>query len=528
MIFPSSPSNGEEWLDTQNPSSGTWKYDSANNSWTLVGGASTANPLTFLGGHDFTQATEPDGSGASNAKQVGDLWVHDAATGAPDAVYALDTASISTGQLVVWDGNSYEMLSGSPGYPNVDDGEGTTLDDRYLKLGANAGDQTVQSTGTTTFEGTVVVKSGNAQLNVVQNGEDFSFLAGDEPSFFKSNVYIGGTTLRNTRELWESTLTEEQKEQLAAGTLAIPANVSTPGDGSFVRQWWYDQQSAEDQALIDAGELEYPERYKAEKFVDTFELGDNTRINLTANKLEIKTGSNINPGLRWYGSTGGIHCEGNSNFVIKNNFVQFNNLDDERGVVITDDKVIIGDSIPSGVVSLFLNSDITLLGGGGTTNTVWYGVLNQNSYSAIDNPGTGLVDIQQFSSSGSVGDIDVDAFVHFNAAQTTHTKDPEAEYGFRSLLQRKDDTETYNLYAAGTAPNYFAGDIDCDGLINGAFSLRMQTDDPAAFQTTYATDEEGNQVENQTYVGTHRRPAEHHQRPPYSCTAALEAGNGGY
>ena len=42
-------------------------------------------------------------------------------------------------------------------------------------------------------------------------------------------------------ELWESTLTEEQKEQLSAGTLAIPANVSTPGDGSFVRRWWYNQ-----------------------------------------------------------------------------------------------------------------------------------------------------------------------------------------------------------------------------------------------------------------------------------------------
>ena len=86
-----------------------------------------------------------------------------------------------------------------------------------------------------------------------------------------------------TLALWESTLTEEQKEQLSAGTLAIPANVSTPGDGSFVRQWWYNQQSAEDQALIDAGELEYPERYQAANFVDTFALGEDTRINLLSN-----------------------------------------------------------------------------------------------------------------------------------------------------------------------------------------------------------------------------------------------------
>ena len=74
-------------------------------------------------------------------------------------------------------------------------------------------------------------------------------------------------------------------------------------------------------------------------------------------------------------------------------------------------------------------------------------------------------------------------------------------YGFHSNLKAVDGSQ-YNFYAIGEAPNYFAGNIDCDGLINGAFSLRMQTDDPTAFQTTYSTDEEGNQVENQTYIGT--------------------------
>ena len=107
--------------------------------------------------------------------------------------------------------------------------------------------------------------------------------AGGAPSFFAGDTYIGGDTTRNTRELWESTLTEEQKEELAAGTLTIPANVSTPGDGSFVRQWWYDQQSAEDQALIDAGELEYPEHLQAANFTDTFALGQNTKISLLSN-----------------------------------------------------------------------------------------------------------------------------------------------------------------------------------------------------------------------------------------------------
>ena len=113
---------------------------------------------------------------------------------------------------------------------------------------------------------------------------NFNFFAlGTAPNFYAGDTYIGGTTTRNTRELWESTLTEEQKEQLSAGTLTVPANVSTPGDGSFARQWWYDQQSAEDQLLIDSGELEYPSHLQADNFVDTFDLGDNTNINLLSN-----------------------------------------------------------------------------------------------------------------------------------------------------------------------------------------------------------------------------------------------------
>ena len=63
-------------------------------------------------------------------------------------------------------------------------------------------------------------------------------------------------------------------------------------------------------------------------------------------------------------------------------------------------------------------------------------------------------------------------------------------------------TKAYAMYHAGGAPSYFKGDITCDGLINGAFSLRMDTDDPTAFQTTYSTDDEGNQVESQEYIGT--------------------------
>ena len=122
-----------------------------------------------------------------------------------------------------------------------------------------------------------------SELPKNDDDKNFNFFAvQDAPNFFRGDTYIGGSVSRNTRELWESTLTEEQKEQLSAGTLAIPANVSVPGDGSFARQWWYNQQSAEDQALIDSGELDYPSHFQAANFVDTFALGDATNIDFIA------------------------------------------------------------------------------------------------------------------------------------------------------------------------------------------------------------------------------------------------------
>ena len=111
----------------------------------------------------------------------------------------------------------------------------------------------------------------------------FNFYAnGDAPNFLQGDTHIGGTASRSTRELWESTLTEEQKEQLEAGTLAIPANVSTPGDGEFARQYWYNKQSTRRQALIDSGELEYPVQLRPDSFNNTFELGLDTNIDFFA------------------------------------------------------------------------------------------------------------------------------------------------------------------------------------------------------------------------------------------------------
>ena len=150
--FPSSPSDGEEYTDAN---SGTWVYDIGTNSWTLVAGGSTS-AFNFRGGHDFRQSTPP-----AAPIESGDMWIHDAPTGTIDGVYTGISGQIANGQLVLWDGNSYVMVSGTlPGYPDVGDGEGGTLDSRYLKLGVNAGAQEVSSNAPTTFIGQVAARDG--------------------------------------------------------------------------------------------------------------------------------------------------------------------------------------------------------------------------------------------------------------------------------------------------------------------------------------------------------------------------------
>ena len=130
---------------------------------------------------------------------------------------------------------------------------------------------------------------GDVRTNAANTNYNF-YTTGTAPNFFRGDTYIGGNTARNTFELWKSTLTEEQVEQLEAGTLVAPTNVATPGNGEFARQWWYDRQSAEDQALIDSGELEYPSHFQAVNFTDTFALGDNTNVNLMASGASIFKG----------------------------------------------------------------------------------------------------------------------------------------------------------------------------------------------------------------------------------------------
>ena len=153
----------------------------------------------------------------------------------------------------------------------------------------NAATKTIGAGGWTGFNANVVGDFDDCPLaygfvssiSATAADEAFNFYAsGSASNFFNSSTYIGGNTNLNTFELWKSTLTEEQLEQLKAGTLVAPANVSLPGDGEFARQWYYNQQSAEDQAALTAGTLEYPKHLIAAAFVDNFTLGDYTALDL--------------------------------------------------------------------------------------------------------------------------------------------------------------------------------------------------------------------------------------------------------
>ena len=349
--------------------------------------------------------------------------------------------------------------------------------------------------------------------------ERYGFLAtGDAPNFLAGSTYIGGNTTRNTFELWKSTLTEEQLEQLEAGTLVAPANVSTPGDGIFARQWWYNQQSAEDQALIDAGELEYPEYLAAATFTDTFALGDNTKINLNSNGLgEFKGGVNVtgstnigDPGGSSLPQICGVNLAGGQKLMLvpkgansTDNTVRVNlnppqAAGDGGGVTINHDKNTARED----------QANVLKIGGNWTGDYSRPGgsQIAYNAYALVQADITGATTSADKPITGFGVGTSTTAGKHWCAFRSTGLvagETPGALFiGFQSQVQEDAATEAYNFYATGTAPNFFKGNITCDGLINGAFSLRMDTDDPAAYQTSYSTDEDGEQVEEQTYIGT--------------------------
>ena len=335
-----------------------------------------------------------------------------------------------------------------------------------------------------TFRGFSVLNAGSkfdlnigyySGLGVANEGKrNFNFFTdGSAPNFFGGNTYIGGTATRSTRELWESTLTEEQQEQLSAGTLAIPANVSTPGDGSFVRQWWYDQQSAEDQALIDSGELDYPKNFQAANFTDTFDLGENTKINLLSDGVGEFSG-----GVRVTGS-GTI-----DNGMTANNGVLRFTQNSQQAIIIRDTRI----NASGRVFNFAANSDAIEIDGKQVINGIQCTLTKPPTKDADDNDlylasgnsacqfQAGFDDVKFAGSFGFVkaavttaSNTSVDHFWGYNADNSLglfNAEDPDSTQkvtGYYTDLQQRTNKNIYAFYSARNAPSYFNGAVTGGG-----------------------------------------------------------------
>ena len=274
------------------------------------------------------------------------------------------------------------------------------------------------------------------------NAKFFNFFAnGSAPNFFAGSTYIGGTATRNTLELWKSTLTEEQKEQLSAGTLAIPANVSTPGDGSFARQWWYDQQSAEDQALIDSGELEYPKHFQAENFVEPFELGVTTTINLLSNngRGEFGGGVKISGGNEVGVDTGLYYRNGTAELGLARQGVAQVTFERNRARRFLPDK------------------------DGRSFGWQAWGALTQEvteavGFSSYFESSTEAIPELTHYYANQLNDVTA-AITKGFAADSGLVNGTTATYAFYSNIPNGPGPANYNFYASNSAPNFFKGQV---------------------------------------------------------------------
>ena len=275
-----------------------------------------------------------------------------------------------------------------------------------------------------------------------QTPVNFGLLSvGTAPSYHKGDFHIGGDHTRNTLEAWKATLTEEERQQYLDGTLAAPADVAEPGDGAYLRARWYEEQTAEDQALLDAGELEYPENLKPENFNDSFALGDSTNLDLMTNGLV---------------RGGGI--EFHKNWVSSNV--------ESRGIVFSSSKTaLLASNRPASAgadCSVFLaRVDPTSYNTDGTKTAVNAGTcISFKAESPLGAKAGGYGTYNQY-----VGFWATDTGQTDNDAKWTGSKN---SYGFYSgVSDRSVSTgQTFGFYAAGDAPNFLTGSLYIGGTTN--------------------------------------------------------------
>ena len=280
--------------------------------------------------------------------------------------------------------------------------------------------------------------------SIAENGDkNFNFIAtSDAPNFFKGDTYIGGSISRNTFDLWKSTLTEEQLEQYEAGTFTVPANVSLPGDGSFARSWYYDQQDAETQALLDSGSLEYPTHLAAATFNDTFALGVTTNINLNAGGLgEFKGGVAVSGG-GWNTVKAGMWSTATQDFLALG-------TSNEARLKIQVD----GVKIPAidGTDTTALSVEAASTQGSAT-------IKSYSSYLASAT--SKLTKFIGYSANANTLAPSTEN-IGFEAVAQLASDNTDSAYGFKSYLNKRD--KTFAFYSDGDADSFHQGDIYIGG-----------------------------------------------------------------
>ena len=167
---PNSPSNGDTYVDS---ASGTeWEYNATNNSWTIVNSSAPGGgAFVYIGEHDFTQAAVP-----SPPADAGYVYSQSDIGNAPGNVNSAYTGiagdTIIEGTLVLYTGSSWTFMSTTPGYPNLGDGNGDTLDTRYVRTkGDDVNVQTITGDAGLKTEGLLQCEGGTKVRTIEFTGQ---------------------------------------------------------------------------------------------------------------------------------------------------------------------------------------------------------------------------------------------------------------------------------------------------------------------------------------------------------------------
>ena len=280
-------------------------------------------------------------------------------------------------------------------------------------------------------------------------------------------------------------------------------------------KWWYDQQSAEDQALIDSGELDYPENLQPENFVNSFALGDSTKLNLLdngnillrsavslQNRLDATSGSeypatdSVLIGRQRQGL--GIAAEGR---MIAHMGRTGNRFLIDSSVGSVNGRVVFA----SGAITKAF-ADTLVDDNGGTTISIFSSVPNNTTEAGVDYTDINLINYNAIGPADGVANASAPflSYRGFNVNESNLVPVEDASDGgflraFSCNVNTALNKSHWNYYASGDAPNWYrgnalfggpnptnakvtinsaAGNITCDGKITQlqplALTLRQQ------------------------------------------------------